>query len=513
MIVSCQTSLPETPTVTSTAVSQPLFISPQTTPITIAELAARPEDFAGQHLIITGQYQNLPQLICQQDPHPSPAAWGVVADGFIAYASGFTQIRPLLPDDLTMTIEGYWRHWQGAIGCGKQAIYQEVWYLEVTRILDPSPVVQVTLTPLGGLGDLIAQAGQTATPAASGTTPTATPAELPIIEPPEAEATPVNPIPTLAEAPITATPTLPSSGELPPATPTLDTAVTPFPPTDEESKEPTPTTPGNTPDPSGTPGNPGTPSATHTPGDISTPGTSTPTATPIIPGTPGTPTATAIPSPTPIVEDQGEITDMFLSTQPLAAGHAHRWQLEITAGDTITMYAAAVTADLILTLYDPGGTLLTQQNGTSSGQPERLTQILPSTGLYQVQISSVGQIATDYAFIFGYQNSYPFVLRGTLTYGGNAANISLLAENDHFWHFMGTAGDHIRLQLTPVGNADLFMKLYDPAAEDITGFIDEQGAGEVEIFTFTLPDTGLYSVRVGEFEYLAAEYTLSLSEE
>jgi hypothetical protein len=39
-----------------------------------------------------------------------------------------------------MTVEGYWRLYEGPLGCGKNAPRAAIWYLEVLRIVEPNPL-------------------------------------------------------------------------------------------------------------------------------------------------------------------------------------------------------------------------------------------------------------------------------------------------------------------------------------------------------------------------------------
>ncbi|HMT19928.1 MAG TPA: hypothetical protein PKE20_01560, partial [Promineifilum sp.] len=119
-------------------------------PLTVAELMAAPGLYRDAVIQLTGRLRKQPLIVCDSELHPSPGGWGLAEEGVLALAGGFEQqVRSLLPDDLTMSVEGRWRLWEGLVGCGKQAVRQELWYLEVGRILSPSPITQVTLTPGG----------------------------------------------------------------------------------------------------------------------------------------------------------------------------------------------------------------------------------------------------------------------------------------------------------------------------------------------------------------------------
>jgi hypothetical protein len=136
------------PTPFPTPESTVTIASQEPVEVTVSELATNPGLYEGATLRVTGRYRRQPLLVCDADPHPSPATWGLAEEGLTALASGMDQqLRSLLPEDLTMTAEGRWRRWQGLVGCGKSAQAQDFYYLEVGRVLSPSPLTSITLTP------------------------------------------------------------------------------------------------------------------------------------------------------------------------------------------------------------------------------------------------------------------------------------------------------------------------------------------------------------------------------
>jgi hypothetical protein len=84
-------------------------------------------------------------------------------------------------------------------------------------------------------------------------------------------------------------------------------------------------------------------------------------------------------------------------------------------------------------------------------------------------------------------------------------------DNDHFWHVYGTAGETVTIRVTPSDSSDLFIRLFGPNDTLLVDFHDETGDGEVEeILSFTLPETGIYSILVGEFNFGRSDYSIEL---
>ncbi len=115
-----------------------------------------------------------------------------------------------------------------------------------------------------------------------------------------------------------------------------------------------------------------------------------------------------------------------------------------------------------------------------------------------------------YAVLVLNDESYTFVFNGTLELGQNESTI-MREQNDHFWHFVGTAGDIVTIRVTPTDDSNLFLRLFDPAGILVVDFQDETDEGEAEeLLSFTLPDTGFYSILVGELNFGEANYSITL---
>lgn len=247
----------------------PQLIESNTTELTFAELNSDPAAYRDQRLQVSGVYTPLPAVNCRPQAGV-PISWSLVAEGLQLNAVGFESILQLVPPGTELTVVGYWRFYQGPLGCGKAPPVGILWYLEVTQIVQPNPLLSgasslaltvISGSPLAPLGTIEAL-----------TTPTAS-------------ATPIDtetPIPAVTETlVIISTPGLPQQ-------PT-ETATFSIPPTVT-----------NTPDPNTTPTIAGTGQPTSTPD---------PNATPTIPGLatntpePGLPTSTSNPNGYPLVTD------------------------------------------------------------------------------------------------------------------------------------------------------------------------------------------------------------------
>ena len=263
-----------------------LLLAAQPQLVTFSELQADPEAFQDRLIRVSGTLLKLPPPECL--PRSGPAVeWALIAEELRLDAIGFERVISLSSNDLPMTVDGYFRLYEGPLGCGKGAPDGSAWFLEVVRIVQPNPLVGVERPP-GSVGFPTTEAGgiaptpggpigstATSTPAGTGTpggVPTATPTPP---SPPLLTATPEGGTPTVTTIP-TATATGQATSEFTP-TPLPGTATT-------------------------------TPTATRGPGPTSTPtptatidpyvGPPTPTVTPTVDGYPGG-TVTSVPTTYP----------------------------------------------------------------------------------------------------------------------------------------------------------------------------------------------------------------------
>jgi hypothetical protein len=236
-------------------------------PVTFSQLNEDPAAYHDRVVRTSGSYLKLPPPAC--NPQRGPLfAWSLAdlvpaaGDWLRVDAQGFEDVIWLVPEGTAMTVEGYWRLYEGPLGCGKNAPREAIWYLEVLRIVEPNPLPGMAgagalpSTPGAGDGDLNIQIVPLAT-----LTP-----ELEATAPPEGTASPTVTV-TMTVAP---EPQLTPAGTITP-TETLGPEVTA---TVSGTPGPTPTatdtpTPGGPP-PTGTPDDgyppPPPPPPTSTPG-------------------------------------------------------------------------------------------------------------------------------------------------------------------------------------------------------------------------------------------------------
>lgn len=235
-----------------------------------------------------------------------------------------------------------------------------------------------------------------------------------------------------------------------------------------------------------------------------------PTSTPR-PPTP-TPGPTATPSgSTPV--DKGDLSPEDLTIDTLGAGATDRWNLDLLAGEMVTLTVApGAAADIVLAVLDGSGApIVSDQNTAAPGEVETIKDLkISSPGIHQLLIRTEEGIQTDYALMFMDSESYSFVFRGVLQENAPQSD-SLAADNDHFWFFNAQRGECVSFSITPDGSGDPYIELYDPNGS-LMLTIDDNDNGEPEALeNYTLLDTGLYSIRVAEFDFLPMSYQIVLT--
>ncbi len=448
-------------------------------PVELSALAANPTIYENTYIQLTGQYAKQPRLVCDSNPHPSPVTWGLSSTTLLALAGGFDeQLRPLLPQGLTMTVAGRWQHWQGDVGCGDVVQSKDLWYLQVTEIISPRPLSQVTLTP-GGIP--FAQVGETpaadATPIAEGT-----------IQPGD-EGTAV--IPT-QQPPISA-PT--ESGIQATAVANTTPGGRTTPPPSDPRLTPTPTAPftANT----ATPGSAA--SATAPSGKT---GTTTPTTTPLAGATPTTgptPTAgsltTSTPAPTPI--NMGQIDPETLIMDFLNSSESHLWSFdnEIPNNNLTIQVAPSAQADFTITVYNANGVPIANQNNTGTGMIETISGLnLPGEGIYDIVLTDNNDVDGDYAIVI--LDDFSFNISFHQIDYGVSQTASFTEDEEQLWFFDGSENDTLTITAAPTtGTPDIGFELIGPFATSLE-YIDEllESSDPEVLSDYILTDTGLHGV-------------------
>jgi hypothetical protein len=264
--------------------------------VTFSQLQADPDAFRDRLIRVSGSLLKAGPPPCL--PYSGPAAeWALIAEELRLDATGFEQAVSMLDSGLPMTVDGFFRLYEGALGCGKAAPDGSTWTLEVLKVVQPNPIVaagprrqtgEVTSLPASPVAPVI-EPVVSATPAGPATmSPNATPDLTSVAT----STAPGQSIPTATATPIpgavTRTP-IPTASNTPAATSrfTATPTFTPLPGTPPSAPTPTPTT---TPVPGLTPTR--TPTATIGPYPGSGTPTATATATPTVQGYPAEPTTT-----------------------------------------------------------------------------------------------------------------------------------------------------------------------------------------------------------------------------
>ena len=450
-------------------------------PIGLSHLAANPDFFVGATLQLSGAFRRLPRQICAAETFRSPATWGLEADGYLASAAGMDeQLRALLNEGQPITVEGRWLKFNGPVGCGRGAEEQEIWYLSVDRVLEPNPLVRLPVE---------------SAPAAVQPT---TIAEVPLSPTAELAAPPTVAV-TEAIVPTATLELLPTSPAIDAGTTITATAVISGTPTIGA----TPLATQGSPAASGTPEVDATTSATPT---VSAQSSATPAA--------GTPTATVPSTPSGGgAIDQGSIDFEDLVMATLDAGTTHSWSLDLAANSAITLTVApASTANIVLSVLGPDGVaLVNAQNQASIGEVETITNFqIDDPGIYRLEIATSPTATTDYALMAMDNDSYSFDFRGTLL-TNTPRNDALAPNHDHFWFFTGANGQSLTFSVAPQDSGDPYIELYDPQGARILT-VDNTGEGDAETLeSYTLLDSGMYGIRVAEFDFRAMSYQIALS--
>ena len=486
--LSTPTPFPPTPEEISLGVGGSL-ITP--VPAVLIDMMANPEFYEGAYMQVTGQYFRRPLQVCGTDPQPSPAGWDLVVGETRVPAGGFNeQLRQLMPDGITMTVIGRLTQWQGPVGCGKQAVPTEMWYLDVVKMVDPAQLALVTLTPGSGSGDLVSDGGitdelftpvadfSTPVPAADGLQPTSPPAAPPTNT---VVATRVVPIETLgagftpvATDAIASTPTVSNGGT---AVSTVQgTAVI-----------------------SGT--------------VQSTPGVSTVTNTPP-PGSTATPTsdestpvaiATADGSTTTSMD--GSISEYDFKTEDLAPSEIHEWTVSLESGmEVIIAVIGESGMDINIKILDENLNELVNQDNSSDGEAESVTFDPPTLDNYKVQVSEVNGSEGGYLLTIGVDDNL-MPPQGSLIYG-SARSSTIYLDELHYWFFKGSQNDVIDLAISSDAGANLLITLYGSDGD----YVEDLFLVE-EIEDVVLPETGWYVFEFEEWGLDENSYQITLSKQ
>jgi hypothetical protein len=456
--------------------------------VSFEELIVDPDAFIGDHLQLAGDLFRAPLNNCNSKERVFPANW-ILSDGDleIPVSNKSQELSRLGAGVSDVVLEGRWLHWQGLVGCGRKALAAEQWYLDADRIVSPNPIALVPVLTISPVQDVEETGPQLELPGPSG--PPSSPTSSSVNE-------------VGSELIETSTPisqqgiVTQSAGVVTVAIATASVSITPTQGENESSILPTATPTPEVLDPVG--------SAT------STVPPSLPTATETI-DSPAVSTATESPIQTTF---RMALDVSSIETGRLTNNEIHRWTHEITSTKQLTVSLASdFLLDLSVSIMDAGGRVIAQQNAAINGEPEILSGVtLMDPGIYDILVSSPSGEPGNYAILISDDESYPYIFQGTLLID-DAGNAVIAHDSDHFWHFTGTAGPAISISVIPTGDADFFLNLFGTDGVSLIRFHDETASGESEqIISFILPESGIYSLRIGEFNFGSGEYEIFLTE-
>lgn len=108
-------------------------------PVSFPDLNDNPAAYQNKLIRVSGTYTRLPLPTCRHISGPR-LEWALVSGNLRLDARGFEPVLRLLPGGIILTVEGFWRQYQGPLGCGKGADEGTAWYLETLQIVQPNPL-------------------------------------------------------------------------------------------------------------------------------------------------------------------------------------------------------------------------------------------------------------------------------------------------------------------------------------------------------------------------------------
>jgi hypothetical protein len=429
------------------------------TEATIAALVANPSAFKGRLLQVEGLFKSAPELICPDKRFGAPASWALADGQDSVAAGGLESLAAALPDgQITLVVEGAWRSWPIPANCRQEGDPTELYYLEVAQVISPNPIA---LAP----GDN---------------------ANSPVVQ--------LNADNGLADQPL---PAASQPETIPTATAMPGPEVTPLPTTISPAGQPLATTgsgetgayPGPVPPPTPNPGAyPGPAGQTPEPEEQ----------------------ATEPAGEEPLERDL--LSPGSLETGSLAAGISEQWRYVSIAPQTIEVQIMPdARLDLIATVLDQNGQVLQTNTTTAPGEIVTLPAVnLREAGEFTILLTTLDDGAGNYAILLSDEETYDFTFQENLMDGVAQAGM-LQPDSDHFYFFSGSAGDVVDLTVSPLEEADLFLRLFDPSGKALFTFHDENPAGQAESFSgYRLPEAGLYSLLIGEEAFVGGAYEVVL---
>jgi hypothetical protein len=212
---------------------------------------------------------------------------------------------------------------------------------------------------------------------------------------------------------------------------------------------------------------------------------------------------------------QEEIEPMDLTKETLGNNQTHAWPFVVASSEIVTVtVVTADSANLVLSIVNSGGTTLVERNNAGDRGIETIGSFAINTpGTFSIYVKTTDGRPAEYVLMLLFEDSVNFIFQPIIDYGATV-NANLPAVSEHFWHFAGLEGQAVTIRVLPDATTDVFLELYGPDADRISApFISVGTAGAMEQLEFDLPDDGLYSIRVGEWDFEEGSYQLTLEED
>jgi hypothetical protein len=175
----------------------------------------------------------------------------------------------------------------------------------------------------------------------------------------------------------------------------------------------------------------------------------------------------------------------------LLPGQADRWFFAGQAGTFVTVRSRSNQLDTYLTLADPAGTVLVEDDDSGGGLDAALLDFpLPVSGEYQVLVSSA-RADSDQAGVY----EIDLTMGETLAVTGQLLpdqpqKRSLAQEEQHSWLFEATAGSYVTVQMQS-DTLDTYLSLYN--SEGTLLAVNDDFAGkQAALANFIVPSDGQY---------------------
>jgi hypothetical protein len=97
-----------------------------------------------------------------------------------------------------------------------------------------------------------------------------------------------------------------------------------------------------------------------------------------------------------------------------------------------------------------------------------------------------------------------------ITSGNPHNGVLLPIDAVQYWFFTADAGDTLEITIDPIDNGDPHILIYEPGAQELAA-IDDGAEGQTETGTITLSTTGMYAIRVTEYNSQQMTYSLSIN--